>query len=374
MNVDLLAKLRLQGVYLVPGVPNTTGKTQETDQSYGPFKGHYRRNIRTLSQARFDRNLCLKVTDLPLLVFGGKCEKTGVLLDNSFALAFSVASNLNCWRKCGAVPLTRKPLELKDIRREIPIGPAAEIVSSVEEEEEVKRLRQLEDMNSLHVGILTSLGFDGSKLKKEAPKRSQFVAVTKPESKERVQALKKAKTAGQMFYATGGRHINADEFFVATELKQREEKIKKMEDAKAVCGAYCKEQRAAYMLIREKGELTFETEKKFTLSEVKILLKWKKVKAPSSKKKDMVETHVAAARPRKPQKTWTRSEEAALVELKKENLPMKDTAVGVAATQMAKAVTKNLSNLDSETIRSLQQALDAHSGNTPDAKEESNVI
>ena len=51
MNVDMLAKLRLQGLYLIPGVPNTTGQTQETDQNYGPFKSLFRANIRALSQA-----------------------------------------------------------------------------------------------------------------------------------------------------------------------------------------------------------------------------------------------------------------------------------------------------------------------------------
>jgi hypothetical protein len=36
LNVQMLANLRLHGgLYLVPGVPNMTHKTQETDQNYG---------------------------------------------------------------------------------------------------------------------------------------------------------------------------------------------------------------------------------------------------------------------------------------------------------------------------------------------------
>ena len=50
MNVEMLAALRVQGFYLVPGVPNSTSTTQETDQSYGPFKSCYRSNIRTVSR------------------------------------------------------------------------------------------------------------------------------------------------------------------------------------------------------------------------------------------------------------------------------------------------------------------------------------
>ena len=76
MNLDMLASLRVQGLYLVPGVPNSTSTTQETDQNYGPFKSCFRKNIRNLSQARFECELPVTVTDLPLLVFGGKCPKS----------------------------------------------------------------------------------------------------------------------------------------------------------------------------------------------------------------------------------------------------------------------------------------------------------
>jgi hypothetical protein len=93
MNLEMLARLRLQGVYVVPGVPNTTGKTQETDQNYGPFKSKYRSNIRTLSQARFNRGLSLSVIDLPLLVFGGECPSTFVELQDAFSSAFSALSS-----------------------------------------------------------------------------------------------------------------------------------------------------------------------------------------------------------------------------------------------------------------------------------------
>jgi hypothetical protein len=41
MNIELLAELRASGFILFPGVPNTTAVSQETDQSYGPFKHQY---------------------------------------------------------------------------------------------------------------------------------------------------------------------------------------------------------------------------------------------------------------------------------------------------------------------------------------------
>lgn len=50
MNVEMLARLCVQGLYLVPGVPNTTHRTQETDQNYGIYKLSFRDNLRVLSQ------------------------------------------------------------------------------------------------------------------------------------------------------------------------------------------------------------------------------------------------------------------------------------------------------------------------------------
>ncbi len=85
-----------------------------------------------------------------------------------------------------------------------------------------------------------------------------------PKSLEHVKAIKNAKTTSQqeLFFATGGCHINySDEFLKACQLKRREEAIVKIEEAKKKRGEYCKEQRDAVMLIRKKGELTVDTEK-----------------------------------------------------------------------------------------------------------------
>jgi len=42
--------------------------------------------------------------------------------------------------------------------------------------------------------------------------------MTHPQFVARVKMIKKAKTLGQMFYATGGQHLNSDEFFQARAL------------------------------------------------------------------------------------------------------------------------------------------------------------
>jgi len=115
MNLDMLADLRLQGVYVIPGVPNTTHATQETNQNYGLYKSIYRGNLQLLSKARQKMRKRIMVSDLPLLVFGGYDYITKTVLKNAFERAFSLERNLGCWKKCGAVPLTRVPLKSKDV-------------------------------------------------------------------------------------------------------------------------------------------------------------------------------------------------------------------------------------------------------------------
>jgi len=88
-GLSMLALLRLQGLYLVPGVPNTTSMTQEMDQNCDPFKTYCHCNLETLSAGRFSKNKTLRLDDLPLLVFGGNDQETRVELVNAFAKAFS---------------------------------------------------------------------------------------------------------------------------------------------------------------------------------------------------------------------------------------------------------------------------------------------
>ena len=88
--------MRALGVYCYPGVPNTKQVTQETDQNYVTFKSTFRQNLETLSQAIFDLDKTLMITDLPLLVFGVKYDGiTDVSCRYDFTEGFSIDANLN---------------------------------------------------------------------------------------------------------------------------------------------------------------------------------------------------------------------------------------------------------------------------------------
>jgi acetoin utilization deacetylase AcuC-like enzyme len=78
---------------------------------------------------------------------------------------------------------------------------------------EQMHLINLESTNHFSCDALTSLGFGGSHLRINAPREAKRKPLTEAHSKERVKQLQSAKTAGQIFHATGGTHINSDDFF-----------------------------------------------------------------------------------------------------------------------------------------------------------------
>ncbi|CAJ1934739.1 unnamed protein product [Cylindrotheca closterium] len=112
-QIEALAQLRNNGIYVFLGVPNTTSVSQETDQNCGVFKSIYRENREKMVN---DQNLMQKPTNLSLpvigiLIFGGTDPVTG---ENHFCSAFDEAFSkekcLGAWAKVGAAPCTRKCL------------------------------------------------------------------------------------------------------------------------------------------------------------------------------------------------------------------------------------------------------------------------
>ena len=106
-NMPILSYIHALGVYCVPGIPHTTHVSQETDQNHGLFKSVFWSNLDTLSQVRFNNDKMLLISDHLILVFGDVdhgCTKA--VAEDSFSRAFSVASNVHCWKKFGAIMLT----------------------------------------------------------------------------------------------------------------------------------------------------------------------------------------------------------------------------------------------------------------------------
>jgi hypothetical protein len=252
------------------------------------------------------------------------------------------------------------PLRTGCVRHELPVGVAAAAANGTVEQEDdgIQELRRLEDMNKFYCDLLTSHGFDGTTLRKDAPTRNIMVAVTEANTSDRVLAIKAAKTAGQLFFATGGNHLNSDDFFRARALAARDEEIKTLLKRKKASTQAMQLELSVNDLLTTKGNLVPENERHFTVAELKMLLKWKKVKPTSSKKADLLTAYYNHPSPQNAV-PWGPEDEMKLVELQSVNVNMEDTALGVATVQMARAVQQHLDKVDAATKAQLRLALNA---------------
>jgi len=273
MNVKMLANLRALGVYVVPGVPNTTHVTQETDRNYGLFKSVYRENLCILSEFRFKHNKPLSVVDFPLLVFG--IQHDDILLDDAFASSFSKQKNLESWKAIGTAPFTRACLTSDAVRHEIVYKKNGDI--DMDADPKTATLLALEAHNQLCCDILTAEGCDGSTLCVSAPmvvRESQSVSVTVPLSCAMQDQIQKAHTAGKMFVATKGTFMNNDDFFIADTWSELEKKIAEVDAKKKQVLELMELETCARTILNNFSEKQVPMDR-CTVSNLKVLVRWK---------------------------------------------------------------------------------------------------
>ena len=358
-NAEMLAELKLRGFYLFPGVPNTTSVTQETDQNYGPFKTYYRQNIEALSQEKFQEKKTLGITELPLLVFGREQAGEGSSreLRDAFSLAFSRELCLSSWRKCGSVPLTRSALRSDKVMHQIMHNVDGTI--DAKSDPATQDLLNLEECNHFACDYLSTLGYDGSQLRIDAPRKKKAPPLTQPFTLERQEAILKAKSAGQLFHATGGTMLNSDDMFRARALSQRKKEIDELETKLKFTKkrSNIKVQALTIRTKQGRGDLTLANHKQFTATEVKTLLQWKLGKT-SGKKEELIKRYIETPRPVEGIE-FSCQDGRRLTELKNPNnlIPLSETALGVAAKQNANAVINNMDELQDAEIKMLFEAL-----------------
>jgi hypothetical protein len=132
-----LTEARTRGVYLFPGVKNTTTVTQETDQNYGLIKSDVRWNTTKLTSDlvhQFTQKQVLHDQDptshsAPTKLININREHNGLIISGraadterdlsylhpAFHNAFCKSKNLACWAKVGYVPCTRAALKNKKL-------------------------------------------------------------------------------------------------------------------------------------------------------------------------------------------------------------------------------------------------------------------
>ena len=198
LDIQSLAELQSLGVYLFPGVQNTTHVTQETDQNYGEFKSLLRKHIQQLLNelyAKYREKLQeqqIAGSNAPLAAPTLNRSHYGVLLSGRdadeehgvaeippvFHLSFSKEKNLRSWAACGAVPLTRAPLNHRSVRHELEPTHSDQIADTEGTQDTVlleyrteeydwtsKTLQDLETLNHASCKWLDEQGYNGKALR-----------------------------------------------------------------------------------------------------------------------------------------------------------------------------------------------------------------
>jgi hypothetical protein len=342
LNVNLLAELRLLGFYLYPGVPNTTAVTQETDRNYGPFKGRFRANLGEIVDARMaaKKSISLQPWLVGLIVFGGSDEETGLEIKKcAFSAGFSKEACLSAWEKVGAAPCTRKCLLDPKVSKSLGDG-------------DDEYYNSIQVANDHAVNALNAMGYAGHLLAaKIEDDREEAVPLTQPQSKERIEVMRRATTHTKKFLATKGEHVMTDDFFVSAQSNINEFDIDRLtkEKKKRLKSTEVDAEARAVLVKRSFAiqTLAFDSLNK---TELDCLLRWHGV-VPGAKMQK--ETKVSKLRrifesnPEPPPRDlWTAENEEHLQSLKEMEISLEDTAVGrkkIVLEQQLNAATLNMS-------------------------------
>jgi hypothetical protein len=274
-NVELLADLRVRGIYLFPAVPNSSAVTQEMDQCYGPFKSGVRRNLDVLFQDRLQSQInSVGRNDIGLIVFGGALE-SGRHLKNVFESSFSVHANRQAWRKVGAVPLTRACLADAKVRHEVTIKADGTVINQEEGGDPLACLYDdLDRSNKVFVGFLKEWGYERADLFSASVTRRDMDQVqeriTAPHSQARIDALAAVSTAGGFFMVTGGSHLTADEVFLGGAKKVQGSELKLLKKKKKDFQDFTDREAEARLILEKERD-----DDALKVSELESLLKWK---------------------------------------------------------------------------------------------------
>ena len=321
LNMNLLARLRNVGFILYPGVPNTTAITQETDQSYGLFKSKFRQNLEKITQHRIknDKTVSILPWMVGLLVFGGVDPVTTCTgYHNAFEIAFSKEKNLSAWGKIGAAPLTMACLTSSQVRHEI--GDEGDPLGGM--------YRAMETQNNMATNMLNSRGFIGDLLKVKLKRKvNDGRTLTVAHTKERVDALAKAKTHGEKFYVTGGSHATHDDMFKAAEVANRKAEIVEMKKNKELRETAEKREKEGFVVVEKEIEI-----EKMKKPELESLLLWYGIKKTDHGNLPEMKARWKKIRhdntPPPTYKKWTEEDERGLTKLETEEIDMVDTALG----------------------------------------------
>jgi hypothetical protein len=334
---NVLHTARANGIYVYPGVPNTSEGTQECDQLFSYLKTLMESNRRKIFSIRSKfRAGSVSVLDLPFILFGGVFDLpdgTSIELPNAFEKAFSTQHIMAANFKCGYCPANRNALLNEKCRRIL--GDKATDSNNLNEKgihyatmeklsaylhklendflfndddssDEIglydQTILSIEEKNKIAVGKLQGLGFCKASLALKTAENTGVISnansitynnigtKTKSGTRERQELLSRSKKAGQFFTITGGGDaLNCDDMLIAmerTRMQKKADKLQKLKDELIVREKVIKE---AKEIMKTKGGpilrndfvtcLKWKTGKsKITGTKIQLMEQWKKVK------------------------------------------------------------------------------------------------
>jgi hypothetical protein len=297
-------------------VQNTTQITQETDQNYGLFKSLLRQYVQVLlneqyaefkrRQQRLQEQLRIRQEqgnndpmDLPRvehpnlnrshygILLGGRPadEENGISeIPPIFALSFSKEKNLRSWALCGAVPLTRAPVNHRSVRRELSAEVAQDGIAADNDFEVLldyrngnfdwtsHTLQQLQAVNHTACSWLQTRGYNGNSLKASLNVQQrnlrERLARDAP-NEERVQAIvANGISHNALTYTIGPSCLSTDEMFQSFEFEKRK---KEYEEAKKINKSVMK----AFEIQEKAKSLIAKNKVTYNVTELQLLLRWK---------------------------------------------------------------------------------------------------
>jgi hypothetical protein len=147
-----------------------------------------------------------------------------LIVGSAFQKGFSHVQNIRSWEKVRAVPLSRSCLQSPKVRRSIGGGDG----------DQQAFVYMIVKHNVVACNALSMEGYNGDVMKITLKPVECTNVITAPHTQDRIEFLSRAKTHGNIFAATGGIHLMANNIFQGIVLKQRKILCEKLAKEKTV--------------------------------------------------------------------------------------------------------------------------------------------
>ncbi len=226
LNFGLMARLKMLGFYMYPGVPNTTAVSQETDRNYRPFKTVYHQNLRQMVQVQLDmgKSMSLQPCLVAIPVFSGVDPETNQKVGECAVTAgFNKEACLKAWEKVGVAfknTVTKACLDEPKVHKTLGDG------------DDEEKYNAIQSANDLAVWALKDGGFNANSMIGTLQRSKAPDPLTWPQSMERVRMLANATKHGDKHLITCGAHLMNNDMFLAAAMNERELTLKEMKREK----------------------------------------------------------------------------------------------------------------------------------------------